>query len=68
MKAKKKPLPRERLVEVVVSAPPSIKQSKSRVKQCGFCKHFYIQPCDDRSKEKCPNYLFLQSKAKKGKR
>lgn len=62
----KKAKVRERLVEVVVA--PTVKQTKSRVKQCGFCKHFYIQPCDDKAKGKCPNYLFLISKTKKGKR
>lgn len=65
--AKKKPAPRERLVEIEVAKPQpeSVKKTKSRVKQCAFCKHFYINPCDDKTKEKCPNYLFLQSRGKK---
>lgn len=53
-------------------------------RQCAFCKHWYINPCDDERKASCANYLHLtttkpkiarvklnpptKAKAKKGKR
>lgn len=36
----------------------------SQVKMCGFCKHSYLKPCTDKTKEKCPNYRHLQSRGK----
>lgn len=63
----KKSKPRERLVETKVVVPPdSVKVTQARVKQCAFCKHYYIRPCDDKGKAACPNWLHLQSRGKKG--
>lgn len=36
----------------------------SKAKVCAFCKHTYLKPCDDKAKDKCPNFLFIQQKAK----
>lgn len=30
------------------------------VKQCAFCKHWYISPCDEKKAKQCANYKFLQ--------
>lgn len=70
---KKKKKARERLVEEVIEQPSqsagSVKMTKVRVKQCSYCKHYYIKPCDEKSAPQCPNYLFLQQKQiPKGKR
>lgn len=67
---KKPPLVREVLEEIEQPSKSSgsVKMTKVRVKQCAFCKHYYIKPCDDKSKSQCPNYLHLQSKIKQGKR
>jgi hypothetical protein len=45
---------------------------------CAFCKHTYVNPCDDVRKASCQNFLHLQrrpakkqaspAKAKKGKK
>jgi hypothetical protein len=55
----KKSVKRERLEE---PAEPDRQygQVVSQAKQCTFCKHFYIKPCSDRSKESCPNFLHLK--------
>ena len=37
----------------------------SQVKTCAFCKHDYVNPCSDKSKDKCRNWLWLQSQGKK---
>lgn len=65
--AKKKAAPAEREVVVEQQLPDTVKTVKARVKQCAFCKHYYIKPCDDKSKDRCPNYLHVQTKVKKGK-
>lgn len=34
----------------------------SPAKACPFCKHSYIKPCTDKTKESCPNYQHLRRK------
>lgn len=34
----------------------------SPVKVCPFCKHAYLKPCTDKTKDSCPNYKHLKGK------
>lgn len=65
-KTKDKKTKREKL------PPPSVAETQSRVKQCAFCKHWYIKPCDEKTKDACANFKFLATrksdKPAKGKR
>lgn len=33
----------------------------STAKACPYCKHPYLKPCNEKTKNDCPNYKFLQS-------
>lgn len=54
---------REKLLPQTVrkpKPPPSVAETQSRAKQCAFCKHWYLNPCTDKTAPSCPNYLHLQ--------
>lgn len=34
----------------------------SLAKPCPFCKHHYLKPCTDKTKDTCPNYKHLKGK------
>lgn len=59
--AKKRPAP----VEVEEPALEQYGARTSQAKACAFCKHHYIKPCSDKTKDQCPNFLHLQSRGKK---
>lgn len=37
----------------------------SAIKPCPFCKHYYLKPCSDKTKDDCPNFKHLQGRKKK---
>jgi hypothetical protein len=37
----------------------------SLAKPCPFCKHDYIKPCTDKTKDACPNFQHLKGQGKK---
>jgi hypothetical protein len=45
-------------VEKQYGARPSL------AKACPFCKHSYLKPCNDKTKESCPNYQHLKGRKK----
>lgn len=60
--AKKKPAP---AAEVEVEDERQYGAMPLQAKACPFCKHHYIKPCTDKTKDRCPNYQHLQSRGKK---
>lgn len=34
-------------------------------KACPFCKHHYIRPCTEKTKDGCPNYKHLKGSKKR---
>lgn len=32
----------------------------SAAKACTFCKHYYLKPCTEKTKDSCPNYKALK--------
>lgn len=60
--AKAKPAPAPE-AEPVPERQYGARQSKAKV--CAFCKHSYLNPCSDKTKDSCPNFKHLQSKGKK---
>jgi len=44
--------------------PPGI---YSGAKQCAYCEHWYIKPCDLNQKDACPNYVHIQKSSTKRK-
>ena len=36
--------------------------TNAQPRQCGYCRQFYIKPCNDEQHRRCMNFGFLQSK------
>lgn len=73
--AKKAAKPQRKIVptQEVVAIPESHGKDEeqygarpSQAKACPFCKHHYLKPCTDKTKDSCPNYKHLKG-TKRGK-
>lgn len=72
-KARAKPKPKLEVsphIDQIVQAEVDRNDKKpgarlSLAKPCPFCKHVYVKPCSDKTKESCPNFKHLQSRSKK---
>lgn len=54
----------DQIVQAEVDRNDQYGARKSTAKACPFCKHSYLKPCTDKTKESCPNFKHLQSRKK----
>ena len=66
MVARIKPKPKVERVRIArfKRPPPGV---YSKAKQCIYCKHWYINPCDEAKAVECANFNYLSAVKKKGK-
>lgn len=68
---RKDPLPEvspqiDKIVQAELDKNDQYGARPSQAKACPFCKHSYLKPCTDKTKDSCPNYKHLKG-TKRGK-